>query len=85
MVRTEPTTMHSISLATSYGKVIETSLVPAPELPDALRRFYARVIQYRDAVVTLNGVTTTRNSFLEFVRHFNESTTRAAEFKSAPT
>ena len=68
--------MHTISLTTAFGDVIESEHVPHAELGAALRRFHGRAVSRGSAVVVLDGIVHTRNSFLEFVRQFNECAAR---------
>ena len=69
---------HTISLATAYGRLVASEQVPDAELPSALRRFYNRAVECVNGVVVLDGVVQSRNTFLEFVRHFNETAARTA-------
>jgi hypothetical protein len=73
---------HTISLATAYGRVVASEQVPDAELSSALRRFYNRAIECASGVVTVDGVVQSRNAFLEFVRHFNETAARTAPVTS---
>ena len=73
----------SISLATPYGEVVAAEQVPAAEFQAALRRFYTRAVQCANGVVVLDGVMQSRNTFLEFVRQFNESVDRTARLQRA--
>ena len=73
----------SISLASAYGEVVASEQVPASEFHAALRRFYNRAVHCANSVIVLDGVTQSRNSFLEFVRHFNDSAERAARLQSS--
>lgn len=75
--------IRSISLATAYGEVVASEEVPASEFQAAVCRIYARAVQCANGVVVLDGVMQSRNSFLEFVRHFNESTARSARLHRA--
>jgi hypothetical protein len=79
-MRVEPDTTQTrtISLSTAYGEVVASEQVPPAEFPSALRRFYNRAIQRANAVVVLDGITQSRNTFLEFVRQFNETAARTA-------
>ena len=74
---------HTISLASAYGEVVASEQVAADELQAALRRFYNQAVHATNSVVVLDGVTQSRNSFLEFVRHFNDSAERAARARAA--
>ena len=74
---------HTISLASAYGEVVASEQVTAGELQDALRRFYNQAVHCANSVVVLDGVTQSRNTFLEFVRHFNDSAERAARLHPA--
>jgi hypothetical protein len=76
-------TTRSISLATPYGEVVASEQVPACEFHAALRRIYARAVQCANGVVVLDGVMQSRNTFLEFVRQFNESADRTARLQRA--
>lgn len=69
---------HTISLSTAYGEVIAAEEVTTAEFASALRRFYNRAILRATGVVVLDGVIQSRNTFLEFVRQFNESEIRTA-------
>ena len=71
-------TTRTISLATPYGEVVATEQVPPAEFASALRRIHRRVLQHANAVVVLDGVMQSRNTFLEFVRQFDESAARTA-------
>jgi hypothetical protein len=68
---------HTIQLTTLYGEVVDAEDVPATELTAALRRFHRRAVSRANSIVVLDGVTQTRNSFLEFMREFNETAARA--------
>lgn len=68
--------IHSIALATPYGHEAESEQVPAAQLAAALHRFHNRAMSRTNSVVVLDGVTWTRNSFLEFVREFEETASR---------
>lgn len=72
------TTTRTISLATPYGEVVASEQVSQAEFASALRRIYNRALHRANAVVVLDGVVQSRNTFLEFVRQFNESAARAA-------
>jgi hypothetical protein len=72
----EPARLHTISIHSAYGEVLDTEQVQPAELPAALRRFHNRAMSHSNTVVVLDGVTHSRNSFLEFVREFNEFITR---------
>lgn len=73
----------TISLNTAYGQVVACEQVPAAEFPSALRRIYNRALECANAVVILDGVTCSRNAFLELVRHFNDSAARAAQLQGS--
>lgn len=73
----------TISMATAYGRVVASEEVPASEFGAALQRFHHRAIESANAVIVLDGVTQSRNSFLEFVRHFNETADRSARLQRA--
>lgn len=76
-----PAGTHVLSVTTAYGDVLATEQVGAGEFASALRRFYNHAMQRANAVVVLDGVMHTRNSFLEFVRAFNDSATRCAQLR----
>ena len=78
----DPTT-RSISLATAYGEVVASEEVPDSEFQAALRRIYGRAVQCANGVVVLDGVMQSRNSFLEFMREFNESVARSERLARA--
>ena len=67
---------HTISLTTAYGDVVAAEDVPDAEFGAALRRIYDEAVPRASAVIVLDGVTHTRNSFLEFVRAFNDWSAR---------
>lgn len=67
-----PVSHHTISLTTAYGDVVAAEEVSDSEFPGALRRFYNEAVPRASSVVVLDGVMHTRNSFLEFVRQFND-------------
>ena len=71
------TTTRTISLATPYGEVVASEQVPPAEFASALRRIHEGVLQRANAVVVLDGVVQSRNTFLEFVRQFNETAARS--------
>jgi hypothetical protein len=73
---------HSLSVTSAYGDVLASEEVPATEFASALRRFYNLAIQHANAVVILDGITHTRNSFLEFVRAFNDCAARCAQLQA---
>ena len=68
--------LRTIALATPYGNVVESEQVPPAQFAAALRRFHNRAMSRANSVVVLDGVTWTRNSFLEFVREFNATRER---------
>ena len=68
----------TISLASAYGEVVASEQVTASEFHAALRRFYNQAVHCANSVVVLDGVTQSRNSFLEFVREFNDTAERTA-------
>ena len=74
---------HTISLTSAYGEVMDSEQVSGPEFAAALRRFYNRAMEHANGVVVLDGIAQTRNSFLEFVRHFNDCTARRARPKAS--
>ncbi|GAB3771071.1 hypothetical protein GCM10028796_39140 [Ramlibacter monticola] len=63
---------HTISLTTAYGDPVAAEDVTQAEFGAALRRIHDEAIPRASAVIVLDGVTHTRNSFLEFVREFND-------------
>lgn len=63
---------HTISLTTAYGDLLAAEDVTQAEFGAALRRIHDEAIPRASAVIVLDGVTHTRNSFLEFVREFND-------------
>jgi hypothetical protein len=76
------TALHSLSVTSAYGEVLASEQVPPSDFAPALRRFYNHAIQHAGAVVILDGITHTRNSFLEFVRAFNECVVRSAQLQA---
>ena len=78
-----PATTRTISLATPYGEVVASEQVPPAEFASALRRIHGRALQRVNAVVVLDGVVQSRNTFLEFMRQFNESAARSAQRQAA--
>lgn len=70
---------HNISLTTAYGEVVACEQFTDDEFARALRRFYNTAMQRMSAIVVLDGVAHTRNSFIDFVREFDESSARAAQ------
>jgi len=68
---------HTISLTTTFGNIVASEQVSEAEFGAALRRFHAQAAASANTVVVVDGVTHTRNSFLEFVRAFNECMARA--------
>jgi hypothetical protein len=73
----------TISLVTAYGEEVASEEVAAAEFASALRRIYSRALQCANSVVVVDGVTQSRGSFLEFVRHFNEATERSKQLTPA--
>lgn len=73
----------TISLNTAYGQVVACEEVPPAEFPSALRRIYRRALECTNAVVILDGVTQSRNAFLDMVRHFNDTAARAAQLQGS--
>lgn len=71
------TTTRTISLATPYGEVVASEQVPPAEFASALGRIHRGALQRANAVVVLDGVMQSRNTFLEFVRQFNETAERS--------
>lgn len=69
---------HDILLTTPYGDTVASEHVPDDEFAAALRRFYNRAMQRANSVVVLDGIPHPRNSFLEFVREFNENDARTS-------
>ena len=67
---------HTIRLTTAYGDVVAAEEVSDLDYGAALHRFHERAIARASAVVVLDGVTHTRNAFLEFVRQFNDCAAR---------
>ena len=67
----------TILLSTLYGDVVDSEDVPSSVLAAALRRFHRRAVMRANSIVVLDGVIQTRNSFLEFMREFNETAARA--------
>ncbi|GAB3648355.1 hypothetical protein [Ramlibacter alkalitolerans] len=63
---------HTISLTTAYGEVVAEEDVADADYGAALRRIYDEAVPRANAIVVLDGVMHTRNSFLEFVREFND-------------
>ncbi|MFL5037252.1 MAG: hypothetical protein ACJ8EC_19810 [Microvirga sp.] len=63
---------HTISLTTAYGDVVAEEEVADAEYGAALRRIYNEAVPRANSIVVLDGVMHTRNSFLEFVREFND-------------
>jgi hypothetical protein len=63
---------HTISLTTAYGEPVADEDVTDSEFGAALRRIYNQAIPRANAVVVIDGIMHTRNSFLEFVREFND-------------
>lgn len=74
---------HTISLSNAYGELVESEEVPAAEFQAALRRFYNRAVERANSIVVLDGITHSRNAFLEFVRHFNDCTARSERMQRA--
>jgi hypothetical protein len=70
--------VHTITLASAYGDLLDSAEVPDDQLRATLRRFYNGAIQRPNAVVVLDGVMHSRNAFLDFVRHFNDWADRRA-------
>ena len=68
----EATDRHTISLTTAYGDVVAEEEVADAEYGAALRRIYNEAVPRANSIVVLDGVMHTRNSFLEFVREFND-------------
>jgi hypothetical protein len=67
---------HTISLTTAYGDVVAAEDVTDAEFGAALRRIHDEAITRASGVVVIDGVTHTRNSFMEFVRQFNDWASR---------
>ena len=74
--------LHTISLASGYGQVLATEQVAGDDFAAGLWRFYRRAMQRPGAVIVVDGVLHTRNSFLEFVRQFDECVERAQRLGS---
>jgi hypothetical protein len=70
---------HTISLTTAYGDLVAAEEVADADYGAALHRFYEEAVPRASAVVVLDGVMHTRNSFLEFVRQFNDWAARQRE------
>lgn len=77
-VRTGSPGMHTISLTSAYGEVVAAEEVPDSDFGAALRRFHERAVTRANAVVVVDGITHTRNTFLDFVREFNDCAARQA-------
>jgi hypothetical protein len=63
---------HTLSLTTAYGDLLAAEEVSDADLAAALHRFHQQAILRANAVIVMDGVSHTRNSFLEFVREFND-------------
>ncbi|HEX2543407.1 MAG TPA: hypothetical protein VHL79_00920 [Ramlibacter sp.] len=72
---------HRLELANLYGELLAAEDMGRADLPAALRRFARMALERTNVVVVLDGVTHTRNSFLEFVREYDETAARAARIK----
>lgn len=70
--------LHTLSVTSTYGELIASEQVGAGEFASALRRCYNQAIHRGSAVVVVDGITHTRNAFLEFVRAFNDCEARSA-------
>jgi hypothetical protein len=73
---------HSISLASPYGEAMASECVAEPEFAAALRRIYNQAMEHPNAVIVLDGVMQTRNTFLEFVREFNDCAARSSSART---
>jgi hypothetical protein len=69
---------HTLRLTSAYGDLLDSAEVPGDELAGALRRFHDQAVTHVHSVVVVDGVVQTRNAFLEFVRHFNDTAGRPA-------
>lgn len=69
---------HTISLTSAYGELVATEEVTDCEFGAALRRFHEHAVTRANAVVVIDGITHTRNAFLEFVREFQDCAARRA-------
>jgi hypothetical protein len=68
--------LHTISLNSAYGNVLEAEEVSSADFPGALRRIYRHALEHASAVVVVDGITHTRNAFLEFVREYRDCAER---------
>lgn len=73
----EARSTHMLSLLSAYGDTLAIEEVAPADLPAALRRFHHQVLERGSAMVVIDGITHSRNAFLEFVREFNECHARA--------
>ena len=76
---------HTISLTSAYGELVATEEVPDCEFGAALRRFHERAVTRANAVVVVDGITHTRNAFMEFVREFRDCTARQGSGRAWPS
>jgi hypothetical protein len=67
---------HSITLTTAYGDVVAQEDVSDAEYGAALRRIHEEALPRASSIVVIDGVMHTRNSFMEFVRQFNDWSAR---------
>ena len=74
---------HSLRLTTAYGDLVAAEEVSGRDYGAALRRFHDEAVTRANAVVVLDGVMHTRNSFLEFVREFNDCMARQRSLGTA--
>jgi hypothetical protein len=74
---------HTITLTTAYGDLVAQEDVSDAEYGAALRRIHDEAVSRASAIVVIDGVTHTRNSFLEFVRQFNDWAARQRGTPSA--
>jgi hypothetical protein len=74
---------HTISLTTAYGDLVAAEEVSDSDYGAALRRFHDQAVTRANAVIVLDGVMHTRNSFLEFVRQFNDCAARRRALHAA--
>lgn len=63
---------HTLRLTSAYGEVLADEEVAASDFPAALRRIHDQAVRRENSIVVVDGIAHTRNSFLEFVRQFND-------------
>ncbi|HYF21469.1 MAG TPA: hypothetical protein VEA40_26635 [Ramlibacter sp.] len=68
--------MHTLRLTSTFGRIVAAEEVPETEFEPALRRFHDQVLQRPGVVVVVDGIQHTRDSFLQFVRAFNDRAAR---------